>query len=95
MIPSKVINPEFLLWSQLLLLWSFAAYGVAADPLSGENTTFPLETLGADSLFPRPSCHWALLPVLSLNCLGGCVAFNDAVSTTSPLPSADAMARRV
>jgi hypothetical protein len=32
----KVISPEFLLWSQSLLLWSFAAYGVVADPLSEE-----------------------------------------------------------
>src|SRR5271169_5887225 len=32
--PPKVISPEFLLWSQSLLLWSFAAYGVVADPLS-------------------------------------------------------------
>jgi hypothetical protein len=32
----KVISPEFLLWSQSLLLWSFAAYGVVADPLRGE-----------------------------------------------------------
>ena len=36
MMPSKVISPEFLVWSQLLLVWSFAAYGVAADPLNGE-----------------------------------------------------------
>jgi hypothetical protein len=34
--PPKVISPEFLLWSQSLLLWSFAAYGVVADPLRGE-----------------------------------------------------------
>jgi hypothetical protein len=34
--PPKVISLEFLLWSQSLLLWSFAAYGVVADPLRGE-----------------------------------------------------------
>jgi hypothetical protein len=34
--PHKVISPEFLLWSQSLLPWSFAAYGVVADPLRGE-----------------------------------------------------------
>ena len=34
--PPKVISLEFLLWSQSLLLWSFAAYGVRADPLRGE-----------------------------------------------------------
>jgi hypothetical protein len=34
--PPKVISPEFLLWSQSLLLWSVAAYGVVADPLRGE-----------------------------------------------------------
>jgi hypothetical protein len=34
--PPKVVSPEFLLWSQSLLLWSFAAYGVVADPLSEE-----------------------------------------------------------
>ncbi len=32
----KVISPEFLLWSQSLLLWSIAAYGIVADPLKGE-----------------------------------------------------------
>src|SRR5579859_8273400 len=32
----KVISPEFLLWSQSLLLWSIASYGVMADPLRGE-----------------------------------------------------------
>jgi hypothetical protein len=32
----KVISPEFLLWSQLLLLWSFAAYGMMADFLREE-----------------------------------------------------------
>jgi hypothetical protein len=32
----KVISLEFLLWCQLLLLWSIAAYGIAADPLKGE-----------------------------------------------------------
>lgn len=36
MAPPKVISTEFLLWSQSLLLWSVAAYGVMADPLSGE-----------------------------------------------------------
>jgi hypothetical protein len=32
----RVISPELLLWSQSLLLWSFAAYGVMADPLREE-----------------------------------------------------------
>ena len=36
MAPPKVISTEFLLWSQSLLLWSVAAYGAMADPLSGE-----------------------------------------------------------
>jgi hypothetical protein len=36
--PPKVISPEFLLWSQSLLLWSLAVYGVVADPLRGETT---------------------------------------------------------
>lgn len=36
MAPIKVISPAFLLWSQSLLLWSIAAYGVVADPLRGE-----------------------------------------------------------
>jgi hypothetical protein len=31
-----VISSEFLLWSQSLLLWSIAAYGVMADHLQGE-----------------------------------------------------------
>jgi hypothetical protein len=34
------ISDQFLLWTQLLSLWSFAAYGVAADPLHGETTRF-------------------------------------------------------
>jgi hypothetical protein len=34
--PPKIISPEFLLWSQSLLLWSIASYGVTADPLRGE-----------------------------------------------------------
>jgi hypothetical protein len=37
--PPKVISPEFLLWSQSLLLWSFAAYGVVADPLREETAS--------------------------------------------------------
>jgi hypothetical protein len=35
-----VISDQFLLWSQLLLLWTLAAYGVTADPLHGETTRF-------------------------------------------------------
>ena len=35
-----VISDQFLLWSQLLLLWMLAAYGVTADPLHGETTRF-------------------------------------------------------
>jgi hypothetical protein len=37
----QVISPELLLWSQLLLLWSIAAYGITADPLNGETACFP------------------------------------------------------
>jgi hypothetical protein len=37
----QVISLEFLLWSQLLLLWSIAAYGITADPLNGETARFP------------------------------------------------------
>jgi hypothetical protein len=36
MISPKIISPEIVLWSQLLLMWSIAAYGIAADPLRGE-----------------------------------------------------------
>jgi hypothetical protein len=35
-----VISDQFLLWSQLLLLWTLAAYAVTADPLHGETTRF-------------------------------------------------------
>ena len=35
-----VISDQFLLWSQLLLLWTIAAYGVTPDPLHGETTRF-------------------------------------------------------
>ena len=37
----KIISPEFLLWSQSLLLWSISAYGVVADPLKGEASNHP------------------------------------------------------
>lgn len=33
---SHVVSLEFLLWSQSLLLWGIAIYGVMADPLNGE-----------------------------------------------------------
>lgn len=36
----KTISPEFLLWSQALLLWSMAAYGTVADPLKGEASNY-------------------------------------------------------
>jgi hypothetical protein len=48
MAPPKVVSIEFLLWSQALLLWSLAAYGATADPLSG------------DTAVPQRS-RWALL----------------------------------
>jgi len=35
-----IVSNQFLLWSQLLLLWMLAAYGVTADPLHGETTRF-------------------------------------------------------
>lgn len=38
--PLKVISTELFLWSQLLLVWSVAAYGVTADPLKGETDCF-------------------------------------------------------
>lgn len=36
----KVISTALLLWSQLLLVWSIAAYGITADPLKGEAAHF-------------------------------------------------------
>lgn len=41
MAPPKVVSIEFLLWSQVLLLWSVAAYGTTADPLNGETVVLP------------------------------------------------------
>jgi hypothetical protein len=41
MASSQVVSFEFLLWSQLLLVWSTAAYGITADPLNGEARRFP------------------------------------------------------
>ncbi len=38
---AKVVTPEFLLWCETFLVWSFAAYGVTADPLKGETANFP------------------------------------------------------
>ena len=37
----KVVSPEFLLWTQSLLLWSTAAYGITADPVKEETVLFP------------------------------------------------------
>src|ERR1700722_7120539 len=31
-------TPEFLLWSEIILLWSIAAYGVSSDPLPEDST---------------------------------------------------------
>jgi hypothetical protein len=38
--PSKLITSEFLLWAELLLLWSAVSYGASADPLRGETEEF-------------------------------------------------------
>ncbi len=35
-----VVSDAFLLWSQWLLLWTSAAYGITADPLHGETARF-------------------------------------------------------
>lgn len=40
MVAPIIVSREFLLWSQMLLLWSAANYGVAADPLKGETARF-------------------------------------------------------
>ena len=40
MTPATTISPQLLLWTELLLLWSFAAYGTIADPLKEELTKF-------------------------------------------------------
>lgn len=40
MTPAKTISPQLLLWTELLLLWSFSAYGTVADPLKEEATKF-------------------------------------------------------
>lgn len=36
----KIISAEFLLWTQIILLWSVVSYGVAADPLREEAQRF-------------------------------------------------------
>jgi hypothetical protein len=36
----KIISAELLLWTEILLLWSFVSYGVAADPLKEEAQRF-------------------------------------------------------
>ena len=41
MTPPKTISLEFLLWSQMFMVWSFVTYGVVADPLKGETTRLP------------------------------------------------------
>jgi hypothetical protein len=40
MTPAKTITPQLLLWTELLLLWCFAAYGTVADSLKEEVTKF-------------------------------------------------------
>ncbi|MGC2198302.1 MAG: hypothetical protein WA628_26765 [Terriglobales bacterium] len=37
----KIISPEFLLWTECLLLWGAVSYAVAADPLKEEVQRFP------------------------------------------------------
>ncbi len=41
MAPPKDISLEFLLWAQVLLVWSIACYGANADPLQGEPARSP------------------------------------------------------
>lgn len=36
----SVIEPEFVLWTETVLLWSFASYGIMADPLKEESSNF-------------------------------------------------------
>lgn len=36
----KIISAEFLLWTEILLLWSVVCYGIAADPLKEEAPRF-------------------------------------------------------
>lgn len=36
----RIITAEFLLWTEMLLLWSVASYGIAADPLKEEAQRF-------------------------------------------------------
>jgi len=36
----KIISAELLLWTEILLLWSFVSYGIAADPLKEEAQRF-------------------------------------------------------
>lgn len=36
----KIISAEFLLWTEILLLWSLVSYGIAADPLKEEAQRF-------------------------------------------------------
>ena len=40
MIAPKMISAELLLWTEILLLWSFVSYGIAADPLKEEAQRF-------------------------------------------------------
>ena len=40
MIAPKIISAELLLWTEILLLWSFVSYGIAADPLKEEAQRF-------------------------------------------------------
>src|ERR1700739_4321739 len=36
----RIVSTEFLLWTQIVLLWSVVSYGIAADPLREEAQRF-------------------------------------------------------
>jgi hypothetical protein len=59
-----VISDQFLLWSQMLSLWTLVTYGVTADPLQGETPRFRW-TRWIILLVLRVICSAALAFVLS------------------------------
>lgn len=70
---SIVVNEEFLLWSELALLWSFFAYSVASDPLP--------EDLQGKSFHWRAWQRVLLVRVAGVTILGGLITHSIVLTS--------------
>src|SRR5258708_4466046 len=91
----QVISLEFLLWSQLLVVWSAAAYGITADPLKGGDNTLPMDLLDASAGLTGDFGGGVRVRTASLGKFVGFNACTHSVATASPLSSTHAMASGV